>query len=83
MKFPSLYYYRDKEGREIDILILQDSIMYPVEVKKAATVQRDWIKIFSPLARFTKDIGSGAVVCLAPDMLPLDQSNTVIPVGYL
>ena len=83
MKFPSLYYYRDKEGREIDILILQDSIMYPVEVKKAATVQRDWIKTFSPLARFTKDIGSGAVVCLAPDMLPLDQSNTVIPVGYL
>jgi uncharacterized protein len=83
MKFPSLYYYRDKEGREIDLLILQDGVMYPVEVKKAATVQRVWIKIFSTLNRFAENTGPGAVVCLSPDMLPLDESNTVIPVGYI
>ncbi len=41
---PSLYYYRDKDVREIDILIEQNGVIYPVEIKKTANPSRDNIE---------------------------------------
>ena len=41
---PALYFYRDKDGREIDFLLEQNQTVYPNEVKKSATVQRLWAK---------------------------------------
>jgi len=31
---PALYYYRDTAQQEIDLVIEQDNILYPVEIKK-------------------------------------------------
>ena len=83
MKLPNLYYYRDKDGREIDVLIIQDNFIYPIEIKKAATVQRDWIKPFAALSRLSKHIGNGGIVCLYPELMPLDAQHKIIPVGYI
>ena len=40
-KFPTLYHYRDKDKREIDLLIACDGRLYPVEIKKSATVRSE------------------------------------------
>ncbi len=34
---PPLYYYRDKDKKEVDILIDQDNTLYPIEIKKSTT----------------------------------------------
>jgi uncharacterized protein len=81
MKTPQLYYYRDKDGKEIDLLVRQDDKLYPLEIKKSATPTGDWTKNFDVLDRFAT--GSGAVVCLAPQTLPLNRRVWTLPVGAI
>ena len=94
-KEPPLYYYRDKEKREIDILIYSDAVLYPIEVKKAASPGKESIRNFNALdpvtepeqfgelEQFKVEIGGGAVVCMANDLLPLDQKNWLVPVWLI
>jgi predicted AAA+ superfamily ATPase len=75
------YYFRDKDKREIDLLIIRDSIIHPLECKKSASPGKDDIRCFSRLARFGIPIGSGGVICLSPQTLPLTQAAWSIPIG--
>jgi hypothetical protein len=36
---PHVYYYRDKDQREIGLIIEQDGTLYPVEIKKEIALQ--------------------------------------------
>ncbi|MBN1672476.1 MAG: ATP-binding protein [Kiritimatiellae bacterium] len=80
---PAIYYYRDKDGREIDFLIVKDDQIHPIEVKKAARIEREAVRAFRPLNRFKERVGPGGVVCLYPETLPIDDANSVIPAGIL
>jgi uncharacterized protein len=80
---PHLYYYRDKDGREIDLLIIRDNTIYPTEIKRAATVQRSWLKHFSALDRFPLERGAGAVICLHDRIQDIDARTQAIPVGAI
>ena len=80
---PGFFYYRDKDGREIDLVLEQDNILYAVEVKSAATVKRSWAEIFSVLNRFPQKKGARAVICLCDRPQPLDSLSTAIPVSHI
>ena len=80
---PRLYYYRDRDGREIDFLFFQDQKLYPVEVKKSASPGSDSIKAFATLEQSGAKVGQGAVVCLCKEPLPLKKDVQVLPVGLL
>jgi len=81
-KQPQLYYYRDKEQREIDLLIVQDRTVHPVEVKKSGSPRPERAGHF-PAARMGLKIGDGAVICLCREMLPIQRGATAIPLGLL
>jgi predicted AAA+ superfamily ATPase len=72
---PPFYYYRDKDQKEIDLLIIQDKIIYPVEMKKTASPSIKDVRHFQALDKLKMTIGPGAVICLTPQFLPL--TNTV------
>ena len=76
-------YYRDAAGREVDLLIQSDGIFYPVEIKKSADPGREALKNFSALDDLKIPVGRGAVVCLSPILLPLDEKNTVAPLSCI
>ncbi len=78
-----LYYYRDKDKKEIDLLIVQDDIIYPIEFKKTANPTKEAIKHFDVLNKFGKQIGPGAVICLVKAIIPLSENVSAIPVGLL
>lgn len=80
---PVLYYYRDKDKREIDFLIEQNQKLYPIEVKKAGMPKKDWIKSFSALQKLNRDIGNGAVVSMVEKRFPIDDSNDTVPITIL
>lgn len=80
---PQVYYYRDRDGKEVDLLFLQDQTLYPVEIKRSASPKREWVRGFPGLDRFAEDRGEGGVVCLCPQSLPLADRATAIPVGLL
>jgi len=82
-KDPSLYHYRDKDGREIDLVIAHDGCLYPVEVKRAATVRADDAAAFGLLERRGAKPGHGAVLSLSADGIPLNQTVESCPIGWL
>lgn len=49
-KNPPLYFYRDSNKKEIDLIIYQDGIVSPVEIKKGSA-PKDAVKNFSVLIR--------------------------------
>jgi len=83
MRTPNLYYYRDKDGNEIDLLFEQDQTLFPLEIKRGATPNRDWVRAFSALDRLKKTVGEGGVICLCKEHMPLTAKTTAFPVGLL
>lgn len=73
------YYYRDKDQKEIDVLIVRDGLVYPVEIKKTAQAGRDTVRHFSVLANHGLETGIGAVICLASERLPITSRVEAIP----
>ena len=80
---PPFYYYRDKEKNEIDLLIVRDGTIYPVEIKKTASPGKRDIRHFKMLDTLNMPIGEGAVICLATEPLPLTESVWSAPVSML
>ena len=82
-KIPPLSYYRDKEKREIDLILEQNGFLYPVEIKKSATPKKEAVKHFSLLEKSGVQIGHGAVVCMIRELMPLDNNNWLVPVWLI
>lgn len=81
---PPLYYYRDKEGREIDLLIEKNAVLYPIEIKKSASPRKEFLKHFKVLDNiYGMEKGTGGIICLYDNLVKLDEKNWVIPVNYL
>lgn len=80
---PRLYFYRDRDGREIDLLVEQDGALYPIEVKRAATLRAEWSKPFDVLDALPPSRGHGAVLCLVPMVTPIDRQATAVPIGLV
>jgi predicted AAA+ superfamily ATPase len=89
-KEPPLYYYRDKDRRKIDLMIHENGTLYPMEIKKSASPGTQAARHFRVLepatdersdgpAQYKTEIGPGAVICMANDLLPLDQNNWFVP----
>lgn len=97
-KRPPLYFYRDSNKKEIDVLIYQDGILTPVEIKKGSA-PKNATKNFSVLKPVEKEpkeediqsgiahlkaaIGTGAVICMPPDLIPVDEKNWYVPVWII
>lgn len=94
-KEPPIFYYRDKDQKEIDLLIYQNGVLSPVEIKKAASPGKAAIKnfrvldpvsapgAFGGLESLKIEIGTGSVVCMANDLLPVDEKNWYVPVWLI
>jgi len=81
---PPLYFYRDKDMNEIDLLIEKDGVLHPVEMKKHADPRKKDIAAFELLDRIPGITrGSGGVVCLYDSLVTLQGNDKVIPVQYL
>lgn len=94
-KEPPIYYYRDKDQKEIDLLLFQNGVLSPIEIKKAASPGIASIKNFKVLTPVSTsknfdglealkiDIGTGSVICMASDLLPIDEKNWFVPVWLI
>lgn len=78
-----LYFYRDRDQKEIDLLIEQDGVLHPIEIKKSANPSPRAISSFSTLQKSGTPMGRGALICLADQMLPLTKDVDIVPVNAL
>lgn len=94
-KEPPIFYYRDKDQKEIDLLLCQNGTIFPIEIKRSASPGRaavknfDVLKLvqepqkFGGLADLKVSIGAGNVICMTKELLPLDQKNWCVPVWLI
>ena len=80
---PPLYFYRDSNRKEIDLIIYQNGTVHPLEIKKGSA-PKDAIRNFSVLnpiqeSEIKTEIGDGGVICLASDVIPINARNNYIP----
>lgn len=82
-KTPNFYFYRDKDQKEIDLLIEQDNVLYPIEIKKTASPNPADARHFGVLEKLGIPVGHGALICLKQADIPLTREVAVIPAYYL
>lgn len=79
-----LYFYRDKEQNEIDLLIFENGTLYPIEIKKHANPQSDDISAFRYLDNIPGVVrGPGALICTYDRDASLGQNTRVMPLGLV
>jgi len=78
-----LYYYRDKDQKEIDLLITQNGTIYPLELKKTSHPSKTDVRHFHLLESFDLKIGEGGVICLTNNYLPITKTLNSIPASCL
>jgi predicted AAA+ superfamily ATPase len=74
---------RDKDKKEVDLLIHKDGTLYPIEIKKSASPDKKAVRHFKTLQTLKLPIGPGCVLSLAPTRLPLSESVQAVPMGML
>lgn len=79
---PPLYFYRDKDKKEIDLIIESNGMLYPIEIKKSARPTKEMIENFNVLNKIGK-VGQGAIICMYDKVQNLDEKNKIIPYTYL
>ena len=81
---PPLYYYRDTEKNEIDLLIENGDTLHPVEIKTTSDPTKAMVRAFRCLeSNKSKKVGAGAVICLAKERLPLAEDIWALPAGMI
>lgn len=78
-----LYYYRDNNQKEIDLLINYNNVIYPIEIKKSANPGKDAIKNFDVANSFEQKRGNGIVLCMTKDIIAYDDNNYMVPIEYI
>ena len=79
-KEPYMYYYRDKDAKEIDVILEHDGILNPIEIKKTSNPGTELTRVFSLLDKASVPRGKGAVVCMKPKVGVIDRENYIVPV---
>ena len=80
---PYIYYYRDKDAKEIDIMIEKDGKLYPIEIKKSASPKRSATNVFDIINKSPLERGTGAVVCMSEKLGAFDKDNLIVPVWMI
>lgn len=75
----NLNFYRDNKMKEIDLIIEEDGVLHPVEIKKSSAPDKSAAKSFSVLKSSSRTVGKGAVICMTDVVLPLDENTLIVP----
>lgn len=78
-----LTFYRDSNQKEIDLIIEENGILHPVEIKIAVSPDNKVIKTFNVLKTTTSIKGRGAVVCMTGRVFPVDADNCLVPCNII
>ena len=77
-----IYYYRDIDKKEVDILLVKDGALYPVEIKKGVKPNKP-TKNFNVLEKYNMPIKRGMVIDNAEKIRALNDNAFIFPISLL
>lgn len=75
----NITYYRDSNAKEIDVFVEENSEIHPLEIKKSAAPNYREVKKYEVLDKALLKRGTGGIVCMCEEPLPIDEMNCLIP----
>lgn len=82
-----IYFYRNTDQQEIDLILEVGRTIYPIEIKMTAKPNKQMARSFHLLEPLTKSgniqLGDGAVINQYPEVMLLTEHVRAIPIGYL
>lgn len=85
----SIFYYRGKDKRasgenEIDLIIQENGVLYPVEIKMSGNPRKNMGAANSVLDKIPdKQRGTGVILCLVDKKLFLGEKLIALPIEYI
>ena len=79
---PPLYYLRNFNGKELDLIIFEKGVAYPVAIRKSALPNKvvKTFAILTPVANDAKiNIGEGAIICFADEVTLASENISYVP----
>ena len=80
---PYLYFYRDRDAKEIDVIMEGDGKLCPLKIKKTATPDKRIIRAFGVIDKSPLQVGTGAVLCMAEQFGAFDRDNLIVPIWMI
>lgn len=78
-----MWYYRDKESNEIDMVIESDGELHPLEIKRSVNPASEIVSAFSVLDKGSVPRGRGAIICMRPELSAVNSDNLIVPVWMI
>lgn len=75
----NLYYYRDKDQKEIDLIYIEGDTLFPIEIKKGVSPNNP-DKNFSVLKKYSDNIAPGLVICMTSKLQPINKNCWLCPI---
>ena len=80
---PYLYFYRDRDAKEIDVVLEGDGKLCPLEIKKTAAPGKRLTRVFRVIGKSPLQLGTGAILCMADHFGALDRDNLIVPIWMI
>lgn len=80
---PYIYFYRDRDTKEIDVIMEGNGQLFPLEIKKTATPDKRIVKTFGVINKAPLKIGTGAVLCMADKLGAFDRDDLIVPIWII
>lgn len=81
-KQTDLFYYRDIDKKEVDLLISEGDRLYPIEIKKSKQPENA-DKNFGVLKKLGLDIRPGIILCLSDELVPYNRDSWYCPISLI
>ena len=78
-----LWYYRDSNSNEIDMVIESDGMLHPLEIKRSINPGSELLSAFGLLDKASVPRGNGAIICMRPKLSALNSENYIVPVWMI
>lgn len=78
-----LYFYRDRDAKEIDVIMEGDGKLCPLEIKKTATPDKRLTRVFGVIDKSPLKLGTDAVLCMAEQFGAFDRENLIVPIWMI
>lgn len=75
----SLYYYRDSDQNEIDMVILRDATLSCIEIKTGQSFNASSTKSFKKLSNTQYIKGKNALICTATQLSMISDGTLIVP----
>jgi predicted AAA+ superfamily ATPase len=74
-----MFFWRDKEGREVDLILAEDGTLFPIEVKLSASPTPRDLRGVSALPRLNTPLGKGMVAFMVEEPVVINRDVEALP----